>query len=349
MRRRTSFLVWFVVALTVMGTAPWPAVATEWVEIGNPGNLPDPLTGRGAVNYTYRISKHKVTQTEYMEFLNAVAATEDTHGLYESRMRSGHGCGIVFDGEKYTLKPPAEGFGPGGTSDYDFANKPIAYVSFFDAVRYVNWLHNGKPSGLQGESTTENGAYNLSDLTGGTHAVYGASGRNADAEYWLPTWDEWYKAAYYDPTLNAGAGGYYLYPTSSNLPPDNNPPDLDSGNSANYNLATGIRAFAYTDVDAYAQSASPYGVLGMAGNVVEKIEDPLDGERFSLGGSWFSTDPVCASSLYEPHGSALTYGEGVNGFRIATVPEPGAAVLLAAAGGCLLPSLVRRKRRHRQF
>ena len=33
--------------------------------------------------------------------------------------------------------------------------------------------------------------------------------RHKDAHYWLPSMDEWYKAAYYDPTTET----YFEYPT----------------------------------------------------------------------------------------------------------------------------------------
>jgi hypothetical protein len=43
-------------------------------------------------------------------------------------------------------------------------NHPITYVSWGDAVRFTNWLHNGQPTGAQAPGTTVTGAYTLHGL-----------------------------------------------------------------------------------------------------------------------------------------------------------------------------------------
>ena len=58
-------------------------VTFDWATVGNPGNPPDQLSTTnnpnnllfGTVGYTYRISKHEVTNDQYRDFLNAVDAT----------------------------------------------------------------------------------------------------------------------------------------------------------------------------------------------------------------------------------------------------------------------------------
>ena len=79
-------------------------------------------------------------------------------------------------------------------------NKPITFVSWFDAARFCNWLHNGQPSGAQNAATTEDGAYTLNGATSGV-----AISKNATAKVWIPSENEWYKAAYYDPTKGGPA------------------------------------------------------------------------------------------------------------------------------------------------
>ena len=64
----------------------------------------------------------------------------------------------------------------GGTSAY----LPVTYIGFLEAARFANWLHNG-----QGNGSTETGAYDISD----------GIKRQPDARYWIPTENEWYKAA----------------------------------------------------------------------------------------------------------------------------------------------------------
>jgi hypothetical protein len=49
-------------------------------------------------------------------------------------------------------------------------DKPVIAVSWFDALRFINWLENGQPVGLQDASTTEDGAYTFT----GASSVGGA-------------------------------------------------------------------------------------------------------------------------------------------------------------------------------
>jgi len=39
---------------------------------------------------------------------------------------------------------------------------PVNYVSFYNSLRFANWLHSGQPSGAQDGTTTEDGAYDMS-------------------------------------------------------------------------------------------------------------------------------------------------------------------------------------------
>ena len=176
-----------------------PLSLSNFVSVGNNGN-PNDTTGYGGVNYVYQIGKYPITQSEYAEFLNAVALT-DTFGLYNTNMGSDPRGGITRSSSSgsyvYTLKP-------------NMGNKPMNFITWFNCARYCNWLHNGKPSGTQNASTTENGAYAIS----GTSAV-----KLSGASYWIPTENEWYKAAYYSMDRNGGFGGYWKYATQSDSDP----------------------------------------------------------------------------------------------------------------------------------
>ena len=78
-------------------SAAHAVVTFDWATVGNPGNIGElsganaggygPIRVCGAVNYTYRISKHEVTNAQYVDFLNAVAAS-DPYGLYYLKMGS---------------------------------------------------------------------------------------------------------------------------------------------------------------------------------------------------------------------------------------------------------------------
>jgi len=351
-----------VTGLVCIGLAA-QATATDWVAIGDPGNAADTVsTGTfGSVGYAYAIGKTEVTQGEYVEFLNAVAA-DDPNGLYNYRQGEFHGAGVVQSGSPgsytYSLLDPVAGRGPGGSA-YTFANKPINFVTFFDGLRYANWLHNGKPVGPQGPGTTEGGAYTIINgvLQPGDSAIPGAPFRNADAKYWLPSEDEWYKAAYYDPTLNSGAGGYYDYPTAVNTPntPDNNLPSADTGNSANYTPsslpagtgATGDPEYPLLDAGAYTESASPYGTLDQGGSLYEFLETPWNSSSTTMrGGSWWNS----AGNLQSFSRLRAGTRDGTIGFRVAgdlsVIPEPTTLALLGVLASILLLASPRRRSRH---
>src|SRR4051812_3617109 len=160
------------------------------VPIGNPGNAPDTrysATGIGSVGYIYQIGKYEVTAGQYTEFLNAVAKA-DPNGLYNTAMGDPvaptQGANIQRSGASPNFSYSVAA---------DWANRPVGYVSFWDAARFANWLHNGQPTGPQDAGTTEGGAYH--DV--GSQALFG---RNAGALFFIPTLDEWYKAAYHDKT-----------------------------------------------------------------------------------------------------------------------------------------------------
>ena len=213
---------------------PAQAVNIQWVEVGDPGNACDVQSEGcfGSVTNNYLISKYETTNVQYAEFLNAVAA-DDTYGLYHLHMNSHSDGGITRSGssESYTYSVKS-----------GFADKPVNYVNFYDALRFANWLRNGQLTGAQDNSTTEDGAY---DLSLGTSVV-----RKVGATIFLTSEDEWYKAAYYD----AMSTSYFDYATASNTTPHGEaPPGTNSASgSANYASAVG----GPTDVGAYTYKPS---------------------------------------------------------------------------------------------
>jgi formylglycine-generating enzyme required for sulfatase activity len=304
------------------------AVTIDFVTVGNPGNAADMRFNAnrfGEVDYTYRIGKYEITAGQYTEFLNAVAA-EDTFGLYNTLMWS--------DAQGAKI----ERIGSAGGYNYrvaaDWANRPVNFVSFWDAARFVNWLHNGQPSGPQGPGTTEDGAYlNIEDKT--TFA------RQPRARYFIPTEDEWYKAAYHN---NAGeTDNYWLYPTASNTAPINTLPD--PGNHANFYdySRTGNSSYTIggpyyrTEVGAFENSASPYGTFDQGGNVQEWNEtvrsDSLRGVRGGSFGRGIESGELSANAW----GGAATTLEWSNiGFRIASLPVPEPCTLILFTLGLIV-------------
>ena len=280
-----AFSVWLA-ALACLLAAPAGAVSIDMVTVGNAGNTND--TGLiGAVAYDYQIGKYDVTIGQYTAFLNAVAAT-DTYSLYNSSMGT--------DGNIKGISRT------GGSDSYTYsvlgsANRPITYVSWWDSARFSNWMANGQPTGAQTSTTTENGAYNVNGATSGDAVAKNLTNPNTSAAptFFIPNQNEWYKAAYYSPTLNSGSGGYYAYATQSNTAPGNVVGILV--NQANYNNGvysvtqngsySGSQNYL-TDVGAFTNSGSSYGTFDQSGNVYQWND--LDGapgsSRGLRGGNW---------------------------------------------------------------
>lgn len=163
------------------------------VSEGGVGNASDRATGYGRVTEAFRIGKYEVTIGEYAAPLNAVAA-EDPAGLYHDGMAQDRtSAGIIrtstSTGFTYAVTGPA-GITPPGVGCS--ADRPITYVSWFDAARFVNWVASGQPSGRQTARTTENGAYNLAKATGGRAVPRNAVNPNTQAAptFFLPTENE---------------------------------------------------------------------------------------------------------------------------------------------------------------
>lgn len=242
----------------------------------------------------------EVTIAQYCEFLNAVAA-DDTNALWTGEMESD----LMVAGIRRS--------GPPGSYRYSLIGsgaRPITYPNWYAAARFINWLHNGQPTGPQGPSTSESGVYTLTGPTSGS------STRALDARFFLPTASEQYKAAYHAPRTTAMGGPpgdtfYWLYPTQTQLtlysvvPPgvlcpdvtlaanifknDGIPNDFDNGLALTNLLTTDPTLNHLSDVGAYTRAKSYWGLSDAAGNVQEWTETILSGDVSVMRGGGFST------------------------------------------------------------
>ena len=275
----------------------------EFVTIGNPGNAantvwPGQGNTAGAVTYTYGIGKYEVSRS-IIEKANAAG----TLGI--------------------TLQDMS---GSGGNG----ANRPATGITWYEAAKFVNWL-NTSTGGTAAYKFDGSGNFQL--WTPGD-AGYDANNlfRNSLALYWLPSRDEWYKAAY-----GKSDGTYSTYATGSNTIP--------TATSGGTTSGTAVYGQAFSNGPADIESAgglSSYGTMAQGGNAFEWTESAADGgnnseteNRGRQGGVFYGGDGDLAASAFR-FGQDSPSSDFMIGLRVATVPEPSAFSLLVAGLGVLV-------------
>ena len=283
--------------LTLLLAVGSQAGAMEFVVVGEPGNVADPVYHRGNVDYIFEIGKCEITNAQYARFLNAVASRGDPYGLYNPSMRTGLFGGIDRTEKNGVFRYEAKA---------DWARRPVVYISWFDLARMANWYHYGQPhDGVSRLGTTEGtqqqGAYDTrcfpQTYTDDLDYARLPQCRNPGALYWIPSDNEWYKAAYYDPR-RIGFRPYWDYAVQCCRPPNNLPPpgDEQSVNYFNGTFSVG-KPYFLTEVSSYPKAVSYFGTYDMSGNVWEWIEDwktmridPQRNGRITRGGSALYTE-----------------------------------------------------------
>jgi sulfatase modifying factor 1 len=278
----------------------------EFVAIGNPGNTGDPTggpVGAGSVGYVYEIGKYEVSRDMFTK-----ASAEGGLGITMNDMTSLGGNG---------------------------ANKPATGMSWNEAARFVNWLNasQGYPLAYKFSAQPGQGGYDPNAnilLWQPSDPGYNPANlyRNSLARYCLPNYDEWFKAAYYDPILDV----YYDFPTGSNTAPTS----VSSGTATGSAIYNRSPTQGPADID-QAGGLSPYGTMGQGGNLLEWIEGESDlsnnnpsGNRMDRGGFWASASSQLLATGYFTDSPQTGFNE--IGFRVMTnVPEP-ASVVVALLG-----------------
>lgn len=293
-------------------------VCIEAVNVANAGNPADADTGFGAVGDPYAIGKYEVKVGQYVVFLNAVATTTDQDAIrdlwspdmqnlksYVSAVGLITRAGLGTSTQPYVYTEMVD-----SSLGANSGERAILNISWFSAARFANWLHNGATA----SASTETGAYTLNYATSGVFT------KNADARWWIPSEDQWYKAAYYDPT-KAGSNKYWKYPTRSDALPVAEA--FPSGsNSANYDSPTALEGKRITPVGVYAGSVSYYGTYDQAGlmwewnDAVYTDYDSKPITRGMRGGSW--SLGMINVSKFGPRDYEPSYDDDDSGFRLAT-------------------------------
>jgi sulfatase modifying factor 1 len=205
--------------MPIMMTGYAEAATIDWVTIGAPANLADPATGFGAVADNFDIMKYEWTNDNYVTFLNAV----DPDGTNPNSIYAG-GMGSGFNNlpKQIVLDPAAplgRRYSVDSTGYSDMGSRSVVFIDWFRAARVANWLHNG----MRAYTTTDSSAIapqNVGAYTLGTKTRGDAVARNVDSLYWVPNENQWYKAAYFDPSNSIYAlygNGYSTTPRASSI------------------------------------------------------------------------------------------------------------------------------------
>lgn len=278
----------------------------EFVEIGDPGNASDVTAG--AVDYVYNIGKFEISRS-------MVEKANDEGGL------------------EITLDPME--FVTGGPR----SEMPATGVRWGEAARFANWLNTSQGFPVAYKFGTQPGDEGYDATAISEPWVDGDFGfdstnplRNSQARYFLPSRDEWYKAAYYDPAANDGEGGYWEFPNGS----DTAPMAVASGTEPNTAVYLQDHEQGPADI-MQAGGLSPFGVMGFGGNVWEwdsdfvLVNDNVSFTGDERGGSWskgssdsYSLSSRCCEGFF-PESAHLV------GFRVASIPEPNSNALLVFA------------------
>lgn len=319
-----------------------PVSGIDFVTVGAVGNAAwagngdpsDRAIGRGSVNYQYNIGKFEVTSAQWVEFFNA--AYDRPAGYTIPHLAPPSFWGGVPTTPTHTENPNARRW----TTTSQSAMLPTGDISWRMAAIYCNWLHNGKATNRE---AFLNGAYDVSTFGYQGTVFTDQLTHNPDARYWVPTWDEWLKAAHYDPVKINGdgsLGGWWLYPNKSDVAPVYGPPGVmvngvPTQANAGWNQLDfpGFNPYA-VQLGAYPNVQSPWGLFDTAGGTREWTEEALlvagiwPTARVFENSAWSFPEATISDRIGPREGDFPSLSTYDLGFRIATsVPAPGISAL----------------------
>jgi formylglycine-generating enzyme required for sulfatase activity len=267
------------------------AFTLEFNSIGDAGNAAGG-SGYGSVIYDYRMSTAEVSESVLQHAVNA-GLTGVTGG--------------AWTGEQ-----------------------PAAFIDWFEAAAFVNFLNTDRGFTRAYDLSWDGNNWSMNLWTSAEAWQMGGENlyRNKDAFYFLPSENEWYKAAYYQ-----GGGtnaGYWNYPTQENTAPAAVASGILAGTAVYDGQSAPAGVFANGGLSAY-------GIRGMGGNAAEWTESAWDGlnnssneDRTVRGGDWFGAADQLGSSYRDIN--APLYESDFIGIRVASVPEPSTVALILLAG-----------------
>jgi formylglycine-generating enzyme required for sulfatase activity len=265
----------------------------------------NPTSGYGIVNRDYRMGVGEITNDQWNKFQSAYGAVNGSPSSAYDASFNPWGIGTV--------------------------GAPANNVSWYEAAQFVNWLNVStnhqaayKFTGTQGTGNYAFAPWTAAEAAGGTNLY-----RHKDAYYFLPTEDEWSKAAYW----NGVSRQTFATKLGENLTQGSGV----GGSGWNYMIGTdaGPSGAAVGPWNVGSGSQELNGTRDMMGNVWEWMESPYSSGDYgvtALRGARGGASGSDSSSLaYSNRGYNFPENEDRTiGFRVASnVPEPGCIALLA--------------------
>lgn len=297
-----------------------PSYGLDFITIDHAGNraaTPEEMRGfdfylPGAVSYDFRIMRTNLTNAQWLEFVHAYAP------YYTPRPDYFNLTGRWID--RIEL--------PGGGVDWVVAKGADRYalqINWEMAARYSNWLHNGKTGNRE---AFESGAYDTSTFFRDDQGVFHHQLLpSPGARFWLPTWDEYAKAVYWDPhRYGPGEQGYWLYPNRSDSPLRLDWP-WNNGEAIGDLVFQMGRSFGEWDVMQYPDTHGYVGLLDVTGTAPSWMSATYLGDgRLKYGTYAGRPDgPALDRIDHAQEWSFLSVGPGV---RVASiVPGPPAWIV----------------------
>ena len=272
------------------------AFTMEFVTIGDTSNVADVHPGQrptGSVFYEYEIGKYEIRRG-LIDKYNAIFGESNNLTIT-------HSSNSTY---------PANG-----------PNVAATGISWLEAARFVNWMNTSKGYSAAYKFAHDSGIGDLNELWTSGDDGYDPTNpyRNSKAVYALPSVDEWYKAAYFDPV----SANWQQYATLTGDIPTTVVSD-SAGNTAVYGHPAAPLG-GPADVT-LAGGANAYGIVGMNGNVEEWEETSVDftnsdvwANRGLRGGYWSSSSWFLQSSTRLDRYPTLENNPG-SGFRVIALP-----------------------------
>ena len=216
--------------------------------------------------------------------------------------------------------------------------RAVSQIDWRMAAIYTNWLHNDKRTD---RAAFLDGAYNVATFGYVGDAFTDQVAHHPGARYWIPTWDEWIKAAHFDPNRSGpNQPGFWPYSTTSDTVAFGGPPASRGGvGQANFGWEASAQfGSPYTvPLGAYPTVQSPWGLLDTAGATAEWTETLFTTSGFDryriVDGSAYGTTQffAVADQIRTFHAGEFPSISGIDyGFQIASsVPSPSATLALA--------------------